>query len=178
MVDSRSFTLTLSPSRLADFYRQLRQRARDPAQALQQLTTAQALIGLGNDHRDHPAYHQARQDLEEQLEQAREELLAWHAQRLRTALQEQDSAAIAQCFRALSRSGFSECVSLSWQQLAPAARDQCGLWLEDWCRDALQRATAASRYPDAPDFRAAGVDLETYLAMTDLRSTLSNGTTE
>lgn len=177
-MDSRSFTLTLSPSRLADFYRQLRQRARDPAQALQQLTTAQALIGLGNDHRDHPIYRQARQDLEEQLEQVREELLAWHAQRLSTALQEQDSAAIAQCFHALSRSGFSECVSLSWQQLAPAARDQCGLWLEDWCRDAQQRATAASHYPDAPDFRAAGVDLETYLAMTDLRGTLSNRTTE
>lgn len=106
----------------------------------------------------------------------REELLAWHAQRLSTALQEQDSAAIAQCFRALSRSDFNECASLSWQQLAPAARVLCSLWLEDWCRDAQQRATAASRYPDAPDFRAVEVDLETYLALTELSDTLINGT--
>jgi hypothetical protein len=175
MADFRSFTLMLTPSRLSDFYRQLRQRARAPAQALQQLTTAQALIGLGDDNCNQPAYRQARQDLEEQLDQVREELLAWHAQMLIAALQDQDSAAIARCFRALSRSGFSAGVNRSWQHLAPAARERCILWLDDWRRDAQQRATAASRYPDAPDFRAAGLDLETYLAFTDLSSILSNG---
>lgn len=161
MENFRSFTLTLTPSRLIDFYRQLRQRARDPALVLQQLTTVQALIGLGDDHRTQPANRQARQDLEDRLEQVREELLAWHAQQLSTALQEQDSAAIAQCFNALSRSGFSACVYRSWQHLAPAERDRCILWLDDWCLDAQQRATGARRYPDAPDFSAAGVHLET-----------------
>ncbi|MBU1192193.1 MAG: hypothetical protein KKE76_10790 [Gammaproteobacteria bacterium] len=175
MEDFRSFTLTLTPGRLIDFYRQLRQRARDPAQALQQLTALQALIGIGDDNRDQPACRQARQDLEEQLEQVREELLIWHAQRLIAALQNQDSAAIVRCFHALSRSGFSACVNRSWQHLAPAARDCCILWVDNWCRAAQQRATAAGRYPDAPDFRAADVDLETYLALTDLSSILSNG---
>lgn len=178
MEDFRSFTLTLTPGRLTDFYRQLRQWARDPAQALQQLTTAQALIGLGDANRDQPAYRQARLDLEEQLEQVREGLLAWHAQRLSTTQQEEEGAAIVRCFHALSRSGFSVCVNRCWQHLAPAARSRCILWVDDWCHDAQHRATAACRYPDAPDFRAAGVDLETYLALAELNSILSNGTAD
>ncbi|MFP5506301.1 MAG: hypothetical protein ACLGH6_08890 [Gammaproteobacteria bacterium] len=168
---TRPLPLRLTPDRLADFCRQLRQRCPDPAQALQQLTAIQALIGIGVDDRADPAYVQAAAQLNAQIEELRAALLARHAADLATALRERDERHIARSFVALSRSGFAAAAAATWQQLETSARDECTRWLEAWCADAERRAAAASRYPDAPDFRAAGIDLETYLALQELRKT-------
>lgn len=58
MENFRSITLTLTPSRSTDCYRQFHQWARDPDQAL---------IGFGDANRDQPAHRQARLGLETYL---------------------------------------------------------------------------------------------------------------
>lgn len=167
MHDTHPLPLRLTPARLAEFCRQLRQRA-DPAQALQQLTTVQALIGLCIEDRTDPAYVQANEFMAGQLEDLRDGLLAQHASRLDAALRERDPDAIARSFGTLSRSGFATAAARAWQRLDATLHDDCAHWLMAWCADARTRADAASPYPDAPDFRAAGIAVETYLALRDL----------
>jgi hypothetical protein len=48
-------------------------------------------------------------------------------------------------------------------------------WASDWLTQTRQRAQQASPYPDAIDFRAAGLDVSEYSAMTDLGRFLGVG---
>jgi hypothetical protein len=173
MHDTHPLPLHLTPARLSEFCRQVRQRCADPAQALQQLTAVQALLGLGIADRTHPAYVQASGDLATQLEELRAELLARHAGQLAEALRGHDADGVARSFAALSRSGFADAAGRAWMLLDAGLQGDCARWLSGWCADARSRAEAASPYPDAPDFRAAGIALETFLAMDELRKELA-----
>lgn len=161
--------MRLSPQQLEDFCRQLRQRARDPATALQQLTGLQSFMSIAVGDTSQPGYRQARDHLAAQLDAVREQVLAQHAAALQAAIETLDSASIVRSFRALSRSGFEAAAVRAWQAVDPALRDVRANWLLASTRDMRQRALAASRYPDAPDFRAAGVDVDRYLALMALQ---------
>lgn len=169
MSDSRPIPLYLTPARMADFCRQLRQRTPDHAQALQVFTTLQAFLGICVEDRNHPSWLAAQRDLEALIEELRADLLAQHAGQIGDALRQHDTAIITRSFMALSRSGFAAAATSAWTQLEAHARYDGLSWLNDWTQDARQRAAAAGRYPDAPDFRAAGIGLETYLALEELR---------
>lgn len=166
---STPIPLHLSPERLADFCRQLRQRTPDHAQALQLLTTLRAFLGMCVEDRNHPSWLAAQRDLDALTEELRTALLAQHAAQLGDALRQHDTAIITRSFMALSRSGFAAAAASAWTRLEPHARSDGLTWLNAWTQDARQRAVAAGRYPDAPDFRAAGIALETCLAMEELR---------
>ncbi len=53
-------------------------------------------------------------------------------------------------------------------QLDAAAWGEIRRWASGWLIQAKQRAQQASPYPDAIDFKAAGIDVSEYAAMTDL----------
>ena len=169
MHDTQPLPLQLTPALLAEFCRQIRLRCDDPAQALQQLTAVQALLGACVTDRAHPAYGKARATLDTHLETLRAAVLDRHAAALANAMRERDAAAVAHSFVALSRSGFAAAATRAWALLDAALRPACGEWLGIWCADAEARAAAASRFPDAPDYRAAGIALESVLAMQELR---------
>lgn len=172
MPNAGPFSMHFSAERLADFCRQLRARARGPADSLQQLTVLQTFIGLATDDPGQPGYLHARAVLTEQLDELRESVLAQHAEELRTAVERQDAEAIARGFRSLSRSGFDAAAVRAWRAIDPLRRDASRDWIARRFQDMHQRATAASRYPDAPDLRAAGIALETYLALKTLWDTV------
>lgn len=172
MPDTCLIPLELSPARLDDFCRQLRQRTPDPALALQLLTTLQAFIGVCAVDPSAPGYQRARGELDKHLEELRAALLDHHAARIGMALRLCDTDALARSFTALSRSGFADAATRAGAVLADADRTAVLHWLSGWLEDARRRADAASRYPDAPDFRAAGVALETYLALKELHGIL------
>ncbi|MFA7387826.1 MAG: hypothetical protein WCZ87_09215 [Thiohalobacteraceae bacterium] len=166
------FSMRLSPQQLEDFCRQLRQRARDPATALQQLSSLQAFMTVAVGDTSQPGYRHARDCLDRQLDAVREQLLAQHAAALQKAIEARDGASIVRSFLALSRSGFDAAAARAWPAVQPALRDACAAWLLETTRDMQQRARAASRYPDAPDFRAAGIDVDTFLALMALQESV------
>lgn len=168
MSDACPFPLHISPARLSEFCQQLRQRSGDTALALHALSTVQALLGVCIDDPDHPGYVQARRDLDAQLAELRTTLIGQHAARIGLALRGCDTDALLRIFQALSRSGFAAAATQAWECLDGPQRDGTRQWLEDWTQSARQRAHSASRYPDAPDFRAAGIALESYLMMEEL----------
>lgn len=168
MSDACPFPLHLSPAQLTAFCHQLRQRCGDAALALHALTTVQALLGLCIDDPQHPGYVQARRHLDAQLEELRTTLIAQHATLIGMALRRHDTDALLRGFQSLSRSGFAAAATQAWECLEPPQREDARNWLADWMQSARQRAHSAGRYPDAPDFRAAGIALDGYLMMEEL----------
>lgn len=168
LTETRPFPLHISPARLARFCHQLRRRSGDAARALHALSTVQALLGHCIDDPTHPGYAQARRHLDLQLEELRTELIAQHAAQIGLALHAHDTGALLGSFQSLSRSGFAAAVTQAWESLGRPQRADARNWLAGWTQAARQRAQSASRYPDAPDFRAAGIALDDYLVMEEL----------
>jgi hypothetical protein len=109
-----------------------------------------------------------RQTLLDHFEQAREALLDERAGRLREALQAHRPPQIAMLYAALSRDAFRAVLDRVSRELDADAMRQLRDWASGWLGEARQRAAQASLYPDAIDFKAAGIDVSEYLAMTDL----------
>ncbi len=109
-----------------------------------------------------------RKTLLDHFEQARAALLDARAERLQQALQARHLPDIATLYTTLSRDAFWTLLGLVEQRLDTAAMDALRSWASGWMTQAKQRAQQASPYPDAIDFKAAGVDASQYLAMTDL----------
>lgn len=169
MPDDQPFRLELTPAGLARFCRQAAGRARDTGDALRGLTTLQAFIGTHAIDPNQPAYRSARAALDAEIDALRARLLEEHRSALARALADRDAAAVTDSFTALSRSGFREAAAQALTALDAATRAAAAHWLADWCDEARRRAAAASRYPDALDFRSAGVAAETFLALDELR---------
>ncbi len=115
-----------------------------------------------------PEFQSIKQILLDHFEQARAALLNERAQRLLKALQAQSLPHIALLYASLSRDAFWALLGRVEPQVDAAALDAIRRWAFDWLTQAQQRAQQASPYPDAIDFKAAGIEVTEYSAMTDL----------
>lgn len=113
-------------------------------------------------------FRSIKQTLLDHFEQAREALLNKRAQHLHQALQAHHLPSIAMLYTSLSRDGFWTLLGRVERQLDAAAQSALRGWAEGWLIQTKQRAQQSSPYPDAIDFKAAGIDVSEYLAMTDL----------
>lgn len=109
-----------------------------------------------------------RQTLLDHFEQAREALLDERARQLCEALQARRLPTIASLYASLSRDAFRAVLDRVSRELEADAMRSLRDWASDWLVRARERAAHASPYPDAIDFKAAGIDISEYLAMTDL----------
>jgi hypothetical protein len=109
-----------------------------------------------------------KQTLLDHVEQAREALLDERAQRLRRALQAQNVPSTAFLYTSLSRDAFWTLLQRVEQQLDAAALSALRGWASGWLAQAKQRGQQVSSYPDAIDFKSAGIDVSEYSAMSDL----------
>ena len=170
MSSSTPLPLHLSPERLDEFCDQLRRRASDPAAVLQSLTTIQALLAVAVVEAEHPAWREARSRLNARMEEARDAVLEQHAVCIAAALEAGDGTAIGHSFTRLSRSGFADAATLAWSRIAEPQRTRLLGWLNDWLTSARERSAHAGKYPDAPDFRSAGIALDVYLGLQELQA--------
>lgn len=106
-------------------------------------------------------------------EQTRELLLKAYADQLIPALVEQNPQTISRIHESLSRNGFDLILdrvlnNFNVQHLASLKK-----WSDGWCAEAETSALAASGFPDALDFKSAGISLADYRAMSELKRKLS-----
>lgn len=164
-----SFSLSLTPAEMEAQCAALTQQFRSPAQVLSALVALQSLFASAPPgQRENAPYREIQAVISRHAEIVRAQLLAECRARLLAALQRRDTLEVTRVHGALSRNGF-------WQAGAEAAsaRGNTDLqgdlaWLKEWCASARARAEAASPYPDALDFRAAGIAVEEYTAMDEL----------
>ncbi|WP_173062644.1 hypothetical protein [Sulfurimicrobium lacus] len=165
----QAFSLELTPPEVEARCTALWQQFRSPGRVVTALVAMQSLFALAPaGARENAPYREIQAILARHADDARHLLLGESVQRVLNALQQRETREVGRIHADLSRNGF-------WQVASAAGHGRDGpelagdvAWLAQWCQDARARAEAAGGYPDALDFRAAGIDAEEYTAMDEL----------
>ncbi len=174
MTSEPPIRLTIKPEAIDAFCERLRRSSASARRAVAGLAALQTFLAETAEPADKATddYRAIRDRLAAHLEAASQAVINEAAHSLSEGLLRRDPAAVAAVYRNLSRSGFHEALG----QLTVSGRlpdgEGIGAWAATWCSEAERRAEAASGYPDAFDFSAAGIPLEQYSAMRDLRDGL------
>jgi len=144
--------------------------------ALTGLQTCMVTMVPSGDHAL-PAYREMMALIEQHAAAARTRLLEESAVALAMALRDRNRQEITRIHVALSRNGFMLVAQQAVQQLLAEELAGVTSWAKIWCQDATAKAQAASGYPDALNFHAAGIQPKEYAAMQELYSYLASAVT-
>jgi hypothetical protein len=134
------------------------------------LDALQTFIGVAADvgEQTKPVFAAIRETLADHIEQARAALLQEAGEKLTAALREQQLARAAAIYTALSRDAFWQLLLQAETGLGSQATAEVAAWCRHWLVQTQQASAVHSPYPDAIDFKAAGIDVTSYLMMGDL----------
>lgn len=171
MKPDHPFRLTITPDGIDAFCERLRRSSATARRAVAGLAALQTFLAETAEPADKAssAYPAIRERLAEHLEAASQAVVDEAAESLAEGVRRRDPAAIAAVHRNLSRSGFRQALARAAASGSSGSVSDPAAWATLWCREAEKRAEAASGYPDAFDFASAGIPLEQYAAMRDLR---------
>ncbi len=167
--------LRLTQRSLGRFCDQLLERTRSPQSALAGLAAIDSLLT----HATHPddlsraPFEALKRLLAERAEGLRDALIEESSARLVTALLGRSADEVTRLHEALSREGFWKCAAAAAARLEPDAHHEVAGWVAGWCDESRRRAEEASPYPDALNFRKAGIDPAHYTAMSELQTALT-----
>lgn len=170
MHSTNAITIQLTADGIDSYCRELVRRSPTPEKRVAALDALVTFISSQTDSGEQAKaeFVSIKKALLDHFEQAREALLEERAGRLHQALQARRLPDIAALYTSLSRDAFWTLLGRVEQQLDTATSDSLRTWASGWLTQARQRAQQASPYPDAIDFKAAGIDASEYLAMTDM----------
>lgn len=145
-------------------------QARNAGHALAALIALQAFITatIHPTHRFTPVHEAVKAAIEKHMAEIRMRVLADNAEALAEAMRQKNRQEIAHIHAALSRNGFWQAAQQAIGLLNADDFDSAATWAKDWCREAKERAQVASGFPDALDFRKAGIPATEYAAMTEI----------
>lgn len=173
MVDK--INLAVDAENLELFCQKLIKRSRDVAKTHDALVTLESFIILFGKAVHGTREYQLIEDLIKSFtEQTRGQLLCLRAEELLVAIKACNVAGITAIHAPLSRDGFYSILQTVVAQLSDRELDVISQWAINWSSDAKQKAEQASGFPDAMDFRKAGICLEEYQAMLDVSRYLEN----
>lgn len=175
MPASDEISLRLSPAIAETQCQEIIKQARNSTHALAALISLQAFIS-GTAHpsdRYTPPYEAIKAAVEKYAAEIRLRILAENAAALAQLMRQQNVGEVARIHAALSRNGFWQAIKQAVPQLDAKELAAAAEWSENWCLQAKSSALAASGYPDALDFRKAGVSAAEYAAMTEIATNLA-----
>lgn len=94
-------------------------------------------------------------------------------QQLKSALQAQDTETIRKIHTPMSRAGFYQVLLTASHQIDREEIESITHWCQHWVKKARLLAEKASGYPEAYDFRRAGINIEVFQAMQDISQYLN-----
>jgi hypothetical protein len=174
MPDQEQITLQISAAQIEQFCTEL---CRGSSNVSRKHATLIALEGIITRYSSTDTYsapfHKILSIIQDYSEQTREQLLKEYADELIPALAEQNPRSISRVHESLSRNGFDLILdrvlnNFNAQHLASLKK-----WIDGWCGEAETKALAASGFPDALNFKGAGIALADYRAMSELKRKLS-----
>ncbi len=170
MAVENEIALLLTPETVEALCRETIKQARSTSHALAALISLQSFIAATARPSDRHtgSYEAVKTVVEQHAAEMRARILAENAEALAQAIRLRNLAEIARRHAALSRNGFWQAVLQAIRQFGPDELDVAAAWANDWCRDAKASAQAASGFPDALDFRKAGVSASEYAAMSEI----------
>ncbi|AKH20253.1 hypothetical protein [Sedimenticola thiotaurini] len=118
-------------------------------------------------------FNQVVDTIQRYAEQTRAELLSEYADKLLIALADRDRTGLAMIHQSVSRNGFDQLLDQALPKLPRNQQPGLKQWSDRWLLDAESKARLASGYPDAFNFKDAGVPIDEYRAMTELKRKLT-----
>ena len=167
--------LRLTQKSLERFCDQLAERSRSPQSTLAALAALDSLLT----HATHPddmarePFEVLKRMLAERAEGLRGAVIEESAERLTAAMIGRSAKEVTRIHEALSREGFWKCARRAVEQMDAEASRETSAWVADWCDESRRRSAEASPYPDALNFRKAGIEPAHYTAMEELRNALA-----
>ena len=175
ITEKKMLNINIEYSQLDKFCRQLITRSRDIAKTHDALITLETFItNFGRSQQGSESYNAVESLIKTFTEQTRQTLLEQKTTELLHALYKQDIDAIAAIHTPLSRNGFYLILQAAAAQFTPDEMLATKYWVSEWTQQTKQKADQLSQYPDAPDFKAAGITLKDYLAMADVNRYLDS----
>lgn len=173
---TNKITLLLAPDNVEAQCLEAIKQARNPSHALAALIALQSFISATANPSDRftPAYEGVKAVVEKHAAEIRMQILAEHAEALAEAIRQRNRPEIARIHAALSRNGFWQAAQQAMRQFGVDDLAAAAAWAKDWCLGAKASAQAASGFPEALDFRKAGISATEYAAMTDVGNYLAN----
>lgn len=160
--------LDINSTELDRFCQKLIKRSRDITKTHDSLITLETFIanfsGTSKGSEDYLAIETL---IKSYTEQTRQQLLEKKTHELIQALKLHDLEQLTAIHTPLSRNGFYSILTQACQALTIDEIHQADNWCIHWLNNAKQKAEQASGYPDALDFKAAGIRIEDYQAMLD-----------
>jgi len=172
---NQKINLSVDTDALEQFCQKLIKRSRDVAKTHDAMVTLESFIILfGKALHGTPEYQLIEDLIKSYSEQTRQLLLQQRTEELLLALKACDSNAITALHIPLSRDGFYSILQGLVARLSEEELTVITEWASHWSAEAKDRAEQASGFPDAMDFKKAGIRLEEYQAMLDVSRYLEN----
>jgi len=169
MSDQEKITLTLTVPEVERFCKEVMQGSANAARKHATLVALEGFVARHAGADSHtPCFNAIQARIRAFAEETRKELLAHSARELAAALERADRHALGRIHSSLSRNGFSQVLNAALEPLDNIQRFKILAWLRAWKAQAETAAREASGYPDAMNFKGAGVDLKEYTAISDI----------
>jgi len=174
MNDSKSITINISSSELEDFCQELLKRSRDITKTHDALITLESFISLfGRASHGTKEYQVIESTIKAITENSQKAVLKKNTFELIKALKQCNADALAKIHTPLSRNGFYQILQVSIGELSDDDIRLLMIWSDNWLKEVKQLAQEASAYPNAMDFKKAGISIEEFQAVSDIDRVLN-----
>ena len=174
MNDLQPITISISAGDLQNFCNKLLKRSRDITKTHDALVTLESFISIfGQASHGTKEYQLIESTIKAITETSRELLLEKNTQDLIKSLKQCNITSLANIHTPLSRNGFYQILQTAISELTDDDIRLVMIWSGNWVKEAKQLAEEASGYPDALDFKKAGISIEEFQAMSDIDRVLN-----
>ncbi|MCW9012973.1 MAG: hypothetical protein OQL06_04255 [Gammaproteobacteria bacterium] len=174
MTDSPSINIKIDSAELEKFCQKLLKRSRDITKTHDALITLESFIAIfGQASHGTREYQAIESTIKAITEISRQQLLEKNTRDLIRALKQCNVVALAAVHTPLSRNGFYQILQTAIAELSDDDIRLVMVWSANWLKEARQLAEEASGYPDAMDFKKAGISIEEFHAMSDIDRVLN-----
>jgi len=166
--------LSISSADLESFCQKLLKRSRDITKTHDALVTLESFISIfGQASHGTKEYELIETTIKAITENSRKLLLEKNTRDLITSLKQCNITSLANIHTPLSRNGFYQILQTAISELTDDDIRLVMIWSGNWLKEARQLAEEASGYPDAMDFKKAGISIEEFQAMSDIDRVLN-----
>jgi len=177
MTDKKSINISIDADDLENFCQAILKRSRDITKTHDALITLESFISVfGRPSHGTNEYQLIESTIKTITEFSRQELLKKNTLDLIDALKLCNAKEIASIHTPLSRNGFYQILQTVVEKLTDDDIRLIMLWSANWIKEATEMAQKASGYPDAMDFKKAGISIEEFQAISDIDRVLNPNT--
>jgi len=174
MKELQPIKISISSTDLESFCNKLLKRSRDITKTHDALVTLESFISIfGQASHGTNEYQLIDSTIKKITEKSRNLLLEKNTRDLITSLKQCNVASLTNIHTPLSRNGFYQILQIAISKLTDDDIRLVMIWSGNWVKEARQLAEEASGYPDAMDFKKAGISIEEFHAMSDIDRVLN-----